>query len=523
MTFGSWIKLRSSPPEGAVRIGVQALSRTDYALIALVMAVFWCAVLRQIELPGLYMDAVNPDYLAARILNRELPNPVWVIPTATIPILGNLYHGVQNLYVDLLAFPLLGMNVTTVRLTQAAFGAAILLCFYLLVLRSTGSRLAACGGAVLLASDIAFTASFRTQNYIVLGGETWLFASLLALGYGKRPGHFLSGVFFGLSIYGYFVLGFFAPAMMLLVGFRKEGFLRTWIAGVCVGLLPYLAGYLSLFWALGGLSNGIEWIRQTVQGLAPLSAAEHSLLANAEVSLRDAAFALANVGNERMILSGKLAGDWAPAKGYLFLALICVALIGSRKRDALRIVFLPLSFFAIACLLGSRLGAHHFSVLVPLFYLLLSVLAGVLMKSHRLAVVVGLCALLFAAANVDQANHFHAKLNQTGGTRMTTNALSQLAEDARRTPDTLYVFPEWGFFTSFGLLTENKVRYVLDTQAIAATRADRKAVAVAYWSEQNTQQYADALISAGAVRTSTSLYRRRDGKTAFLVTTGIFQ
>ena len=37
----------------------------------LVIVAYACVALWQITLPGVYMDAVNPDYLVAKILNRQ--------------------------------------------------------------------------------------------------------------------------------------------------------------------------------------------------------------------------------------------------------------------------------------------------------------------------------------------------------------------------------------------------------------------------------------------------------------------
>ena len=62
----------------------------------LLLLIFSLGVLRNNHLPGLYFDAVNPDYLAAKILagNKYINHfPPW----DTFPILGNYYHGVMIL------------------------------------------------------------------------------------------------------------------------------------------------------------------------------------------------------------------------------------------------------------------------------------------------------------------------------------------------------------------------------------------------------------------------------------------
>lgn len=518
----SWAEWGTPVTGGAGDLaGAQGLGRTDYALLALLMLVFWCGVLRQIDLPGLYMDSVFPDYLAARALNPGLKNPVWALPTATVPILGGLYHGVQNLYVGMVVFVLLGISVTSIRIAQALFGAAIVILLYLLTYRITGRRAAAFVGALLLATEIAFLASFRSQFYIILSAEAWLFASLVALWRGGRIGHLLSGVFFGLAIYGYFVLGFFLPAIAILIMNRKDRQPLLWMAGIAAGLLPYVAGYASLVWALGGPSNALAWLNETVRTLAPFSSKlglSESLTGVWDRSL----LALTNAGNELMLFGEVLGGGWSRGKAFAFVAITLLAALACHRWRALCVALLPLAYVAVAAFFGSRLWAHHFVVLVPLSYLVLAVAIGLLPLRKPAAIGIAIVAGFFVVGNLHQSNRFHERLNETGGARMASNALSQFAEEARRNRDTLYVFPDWGFFTSFALLTENRIPYLLDASAITSARGTAERVVIAFWNDRDEEKYASLLMQAGARETATSVYRQRDGRPAFLVVSGRF-
>lgn len=498
------------------------LGGTDLALLAMLMLVFWCGVLRQIELPGLYMDSVFPDYLAARMMNRDLENPVWMLPTATIPILGGLYHGVQNLYVDLAVFTVLGISVPSVRIAQALFGAAIVVCLYVLVVRLTGQRVAACIGALLLATDVAFLASFRTQFYIILSAQAWLFASLLGLWRGGRPGYFLSGVCFGFAVYGYFVLGFLLPAMVILIATLPARRPLDWMAGLAVGLLPYAAGYASLIWALGGWTNTAQWLSDAVHSLAPFSS-KPGVWENLTGVWQRTALALSNAGNEFMILGEPLGGAWSEAKVYLLVAVVLAATLASLRWHEMRLAILPLTYVAVAAIFGSRLWAHHFVVLVPLAYLVMAVALGRLPMRRPTQLAIAAGAFLFLAGNLYQANRFHQKLNETGGVRMASNALSLLAEEARRERHALYVFPDWGFLAPFALLTENKVPYVLDVAAIPSGGGSANQVVIAFWNDRDEEKYREVLRRAGAAQLSTITYRQRDGRTAFTVVQGRFR
>ena len=472
----------------------------DLAALLVVLLVFWLGVLRQVELPGLYMDAVNPDYIAAQVLHPELDNPVWKLPTVLFPILGSYYHGVQNFYVDLVVFKILGISVTSVRIAQAVFGAAIVGLLYCASLLVTGSRLVSFLSAVLLASDIAFLASFRTQFYIILGGEAWLFASLLALWSGRSPGYFLSGLCFGLAIYGYFVLGFFAPALAVFVLSRPERRIGPWIAGFVLGLLPYVVGYGSFALAVGGIPQAVDAVRQAFGGLAPLSS-KLSAWDSLQYVVQTAGLAITDGGNELMIFGDAVSGRWGGLKIWLFVGVFGLALVRLRHRPALFLtVLLPVSYLAVAAIFGNRLWVHHFSVLVPMAYLLLAVTAGDLVRGRWAGAAAIAVTAVLLAGNLRQADHFHDRLDQSGGTGKASNALTRLAEDALSEPGTLYVFPEWGFFTSFNLLTENRVGFVLDTSQIDRSACRCQRVAIAFWSAADTRKYVSALSEKGLPR-----------------------
>src|SRR4030095_8521917 len=81
-----------------------------FALVAIAYAIVGS---HQIDLPGVYMDAVNPDYLTVRVLNwNGYPIPAWVLPGNYpfdhIALLTQLYHGMQQAWLGLPFFWLFG-------------------------------------------------------------------------------------------------------------------------------------------------------------------------------------------------------------------------------------------------------------------------------------------------------------------------------------------------------------------------------------------------------------------------------
>ena len=521
----------------------------DMVAVLVVQAAFWIGVLRHIELPGLYMDAVNPDYLAAQTLNPGLPNPFWTLPTVWFPILGNLYHGVQNYYLDLPIFWFLGTNIVALRLAQASFGSIIVLLLYFVSIRATGNRLISFFAALALATDIAFLASFRTQFFIILGGEAWLFAALLCLflrnptnGVSGRR-YLLSGAFFGLAVYGYFVFLFFLPAFILLVSLshRANSWIgvKYWIAGFCIGMFPYVIGYVSVILALGGVSQTIEWLTKAVTGIAPLSS-KLSYIDSFEITLRNAKLALNNIGNEMMIFGGEYNDVyWTSVKIAFFLIVILlgIALAARRQRVSdlrenplgLWLFILPISYVIIAATLGDRLWVHHFSVLVPMAYLVSAVginlvcqaMQGwnyktVFLWQRKLIIIFG---SLFIFFNFYQQQVFFSRLDKTGGAGKASSALTVMAEDALSAQsNAVYFFPDWGFFMSFNLLTGNRIPYVLELnpELVEKYSAQNREIHVAFWNRSDSDKYAGLLKSAHSNKDVLfQTYYQRDGNPSF--------
>lgn len=516
---------------------------------------FLLCSLRSIGLPGLYMDEVNPDYLAARILHPGLHNPVYELPTLFFNILGNYYHGVQNFYLAIPVLAFLGSSVTSIRLAQTLFGMIIVATGTTIVSRLTRSNVLALACGLSIATDMAFIGSFRDQNYIVLGGFAWLTVSLLILlpntatatddaGISNRR-VFLSGLFCGLAAYGYFVQIFFYPAMLVITlrqaAFRKKA-LASWCLGLAAGLAPYMFGYLSMYLAVGSFLQLMQSIHSGFSTLQPLQGSG-SPLRNLGIVFGFAKMAVTNHENEIMTLGTSLHSAWGNVKIYLLVvsALAMIGLLATsvyrRRKDNLDLmmVFLPLSYVAVASIFGSRLGAHHFALLTPLTYILLAVLLGRIISAlsrtgcYRLGKTLLLSLTMLAlGANFVQQQRYFNELERTGGVGRSSNALTIMAEQALSNgQQAVYAFPEWGFFMSFALLTENRVPYLLDISSASiaaahAANANRSEIRLVYWSKKDRSIYIAALAAAGIPTVSETDFMQRDGREAFHMLTGHF-
>src|SRR5256885_13811784 len=161
------------------------IARAFPLIVFLVLAAFAAGVMLDIDLPGVYMDAVNPDYLVVPVLHPTRPIEASVLPgnyiAHRLPILTSFYHGTEQVWLGLPFFALLGTSVVSLRLVHGLFGCAVL-AGALWWMRRAGVKPAVIALAgIALAVDPAFVFAFRTQSYITLAPVAWLLLSLVAL------------------------------------------------------------------------------------------------------------------------------------------------------------------------------------------------------------------------------------------------------------------------------------------------------------------------------------------------------
>lgn len=515
-----------------------------WVILAVLQLIFWVGALHSVELPGLYMDAVNPDYLSARTLNPEIRNSVNAMPTVWFPMLGSLYHGVQNYYVTLPVVGLLGFNLPALRIAHALFGAGIVIMTYFVAYRLVSSRSLAFAVAALLATDIAFLASFRTQFYIVLSGVFWLLCSIyVALGTRreetlKQP-FLISGALYGLAVYSYFIFLFFLPVWLILIRYNTRRWqpAARWSFGFFIGMSPYILGYLSLIFALGGPKQFLDWLIQNFAALAPLSS-KLTLQESLFVSLRNASYALQNTGNELMIFGKSLNTPFTELKAWWLMVGALLLVIPSKilkERRKLEIneqiesgryfllphqlIWLLLVFMLFTLILGNRIWIHHFSILVPLLYL--SAVTGLLfILGVRLRKLIYVMIFLVGSLNLYQQDRFFDQLQITGGIGKMSNAQSRFIEEALASPaNTVYLFPEWGFFMPFAFLTGNQKPYELDVsvETLRKHHQQSNTLHLAFWSANDEVKYRELLHAQGFHAQEVVRYIQRDQQTAFYV------
>jgi len=509
--------------------------------LSIISLVFLTNTLRNLDDSGIYMDSVNPEYWIARTINPELANPLWIPPTVGPPALLTLYAGTFSYFFELPIIKILGFSTFSLRFAQSVIGIILLALVYKVICIATKRPIIGLVTTLLLAIEPAFFFSYRTQFQVMLAGLIWFFVSLILM-YKKSSSRWslpllFAGLFYGFAVYTYFIYLFFLPGILTLLYLDQRRNLQKmfqWLLGLAIGLTPYLYGYISMFVAVGNVTETLNLIKGWLQMLQPTTGMNESFVTKIENSFAFSYQAISNIGNQWMLISDSMTPRSTDLKLLILtLFLVILSAIFTSKalknnlkndRNYLAILWILISsYLFFAAIFGGRLGSHHFILIVPLLYIVLGVCVGYLTDIFSLQryrfISLFLSATLIGSLSLMQGNFLFERLRVTGGVGLSTNALSNLAIDARQDPsNSIYIFPDWGFFMPFAFQTQNLVEYSLDSglNNIERYLTEGRVAKVAFWSPESLNAYKDVL-SASELKLTFKVieYFRNDGVPAF--------
>lgn len=227
--------------------------------LAGIFLIFLCTYLtgtQSIALPGVYYDAVYPDYIAAVCAFPGIDNFTQITRHAGLPLLGNLYHGTLTALVQFFVLECAGIsNVLTLRMTNLFYIAVIGSILFLFSKKISRTYLLPLTGALLCVTAQSALLFSRTQYYIMLPGCIFFLLScgILIKQYcvdGSCPESklLLAGIFQGLAFYGYFTFLLFAPVSVLMIAYHEKPGKKTsgsviFLWGILTGSVLYFFGY----------------------------------------------------------------------------------------------------------------------------------------------------------------------------------------------------------------------------------------------------------------------------------------
>jgi len=241
-------------------------------LLALPFIVYLIPALSYINLPGLYFDSVNPDYMALYLkLGAEwVPKYSWIghdnFLFPDYPVLNSPYGGNVIAYIAYLFCGLFGYSLFTIRILHVIFGLVLLLLFLKLLDKSCRSRANVLASTCMLAALPIFVFSWRTQYYIQI--FTWIFvlsAYLLCKDTSSKVyKYYFVGFLLGFASYSYFIYLIYAFIFLVLHRFFYENTKNSLLilSGLVTGFFPLIYGHISIF-----VTTGLSGYKQTLDAL----------------------------------------------------------------------------------------------------------------------------------------------------------------------------------------------------------------------------------------------------------------
>jgi hypothetical protein len=461
----------------------QALTR-GWMSFLLVVAAYGIVATWNIALPGVYMDAVNPDYLTVKILNPHHKHIIaWVLDGNYLlgnrfPILIQLYHGSQTFWLGLPLFWIFGTTVEGLRLAHAFLALGVLAALFYMLRRMQFGSFTAAAICAALAVDPSFSYAFRTQSYITLAPSAWL---LLSIGLTSGPHApssrrwIWSGILSGLAASAYFVQGFFLVAVVSAVWITTYRSHETrwkarsrWLFGLVIGLSPYILGYILLTRSVGGPLALFGFLNRQQAELGAFSS-NISLIERVAFEWFMLTGVIGNAWHHSMMF-----GEWTslPLSSLKFTILLAlptllwvIAEVRCVSSPAGRVVAgLIGAFLAVALVFGDRLGGHHYVILLPWLYAWLALgirdaSKGVDLHPSRPQrfLIPGMVAAVLGINLIGQVAEART-LVQTGGVGLMSDAINRFAADLNAMPNKpLIFFPDWGLAFPTVFLTRGTV------------------------------------------------------------------
>ena len=506
--------------------------RKEFAWYATALFLFLVGALTHLDTPGVYMDAVNPDYMVVRLLGASPNLPVWALPGTLLfglfPVLGQIYHGALPYWLGLPSYALFGTGLLGIRLTAALFGSLVLSAVFILLRAFQVRRSVSCVIAAALALDPGFAFSFRSQFYILLLPLAFLFSGVAVL---EQHRHAptnriacISGCLVGIAVYGYFIHLFLALAGAAHAAVRwrdrpnRVRLVRWWITGFAIGVSPYAIGLVLILVATGGWANFVSLLNNN---LHTLNVGESSL----SLSGRFVYFVqmvrgtVLGVGQSAVLLAHPAALSFPVLKQVILIAIPAVGLFVAcvRRTNLARFGFFIASVSGLALLFlifGARVWLTHAVVLLPVLYIGLALTLQLLPRNPLGFGVIACVMAPLVAGNANDRQTFLFALDRTGGAGLSSDSYERFVTDIMHDPRPVHVFfPDWGLFMPFAMITRGSVPFTPEflPEAARGVLCDGRDVIVALVAGKNPDRIPLWIDQVGAGPPARGRYFQRDG------------
>ena len=204
------------------------------------------------DVPGLYFDAVYPDYIGTIFAFPGIDNFYEITRCSFFPLLGNFYHGTISAMVQFLIQKVTGNACVEMIWGTNLFVIALIQFIIFSFLYDNTKRFFLSLVMVLVPITSDHIVGFsRTQFYIFLDGALFIFIAMmfmykLTLSLDEKD-LIIAGLFHGLAFYGYFSYFIFIPVSIVYIAiiFKSKQIEKIFIFcwSVMLGAILYFWGY----------------------------------------------------------------------------------------------------------------------------------------------------------------------------------------------------------------------------------------------------------------------------------------
>jgi hypothetical protein len=502
-------------------------ARQSSPLWALTIVIFVYVSLgaQVIERPGLFMDEINPDYLAVRLVNPSVPTAAWIIPgnyfLDQFPLMaGGLYHGSLHAYLAVPFYLVFGGTILSIRISHMFLAISILVAAFALLRAAAVPTKILIFALLLLATDPAFIFAFRTEAYIDTFPICLVMVALCILISNRSwAAHVVAGATLGFAIWCYFIYAFFLPGVFVGIFMSRDSGRQVvaLIVGCAIGASPYAAGYAFLFHDMGW-QPGISWLEHAVDDV-------RVTIGQRGPVLQAAWSAVTSQWHRNYFWGHQQVGYVQAAKAAILIAAPCVALPFARGDfPAFRLLALATVSFLISAITLGGMGGHHFNLLVPLLYVL-GAMSVVILTERFSGTVVAPSAAAAASAlllvNVVSTERIMIALKDRpaiGYHLELSDVISNYPKvELSRGDRTAHVFLDWGAMFQFIYLTEGQIPTYDQYTPLSSILCRYGSAKLVSLGDGSAERTANAL--QGREPDSTEIWRDPQTQLVYLVTT----
>ena len=481
--------------------------------IRFILLLFVILSLPLLELPGLQMDAGNPDYYALHILHPDKV-PIWCYPDNVLstmftgdafrfPLLNSLYGTNLPAYIYLLFSRFLGSSIASVRILHLLYSVAILFLFHFLLQHTTHSGILSSVCILLLAIDPSMVFAPRTRFYLQLFPYLFFVPGLLimvnqlkALAEKRQNNLHIFGacLLMGLGASSYFIFAGYCGAVFLVLCLsyfifkpKKLTTLLASIVGFVTGYLPFLYAHASIL-----LQTGFQgWLdaMKAMSGAYGISEGQVSIITRFLHFFE--ILASLSGGNSILIeITGQSIGNLVGTVYVIIFLLLFAASIYLlfrvlhkdkktffAEKDIILLAILDVIFFVhfvLAMIVGNSLMYQHYIMLLPVMYLISAITLfrfissappnlSHFIYSSRLHCCVLLLLTILLITRTGIIYH-HIALTD-GGIEYYSGAVNEIGEylDNITTDQDVIICPQWGYWMGTAIITEGQKTIWNDT------------------------------------------------------------